>query len=129
VFVPVLLAGLAGAARGHGEPEPHQITVAGEIVCLHCYLTTEEARGPGHADSARRCLEQGQPMGLLADDGTLRVLSAWHMSRAPFDTAKRLAGQQVEVTGVPLERQGVRGLEVRRVGRKRQAGARKNEGL
>ena len=110
---------LPGAAIGHGEPEPEQITVSGEIVDLHCYLTEEQARGPGHAGCARRCLEQGQPMGLVTEDGTLYVLSAYHMSSAAFDTAKRMAGEDVEVTGVPTERHGVKGLEVRRVGRRR----------
>ena len=57
-------------------------------------------------------------MGLLTEDGTLYVLSAHHVSSAAFDAAKQLAGQAVDVTGVPLERDGVKGLEVRRVGRK-----------
>ena len=115
----VAVVALAGVAVGHGAPEPEQITVSGEIVDLHCYLTDEQARGAGHAECARSCLKQGQPMGLLTDDGTLWVLTAYHMSSAAFDTAKRMAGERVDVTGVPVERHGVKGLEVRRVGRRR----------
>ena len=114
-----VVLGLPSLVAGHGAPEPHQITVGGEIVDLHCYLADEQARGPGHAECARRCLEQGQPMGLLTGDGTLYVLTAYHVSSAAFDTARRLAGQAVDLTGVPSERHGVNGLEVRRVGRQR----------
>jgi hypothetical protein len=110
-----ILVSLAGA---HGDPEPEQVTVSGEIVDLHCYLREHHAIGAEHAECARTCLEQGQPMGLLTGDGTLYVLSAHHVSNAAFEAAKRLAGEQVDVTGVPLERHGVKGLEVRRVGRR-----------
>lgn len=119
LVVFVAFVALPGVVAPHGEPEPEQITVRGEIVDLHCYLSAEEARGPGHAECARRCLEQGQPMGLLTDDGTLYVLVAYHLSSSAFDTAKRLAGARVQLTGVPLERNGVKGIEVRRVGRHR----------
>jgi hypothetical protein len=117
--IALLLVTLAlhGLAVSHGDPEPEQVTVSGEIVDLHCYLREHHALGDEHAGCARSCLEQGQPMGLLTGDGTLYVLSAHHVSSAAFDAAKRLAGQTVDVTGVPLERHGVKGLEVRRVGR------------
>jgi len=117
----VLLVALAmsGVAVAHGDPAPEQIVVSGEIVDLHCYLREHRAVGPGHAECARACLEQGQPMGLLTDDGTLYVLSADHVSHAAFEAAKRLAGEQVDVTGVPVERHGVKGLEVHRVGRRK----------
>ena len=88
----LLLAGLlTGAAAGHGDPEPDQVTVRGEIVDLHCYLREHHAIGAEHAECARRCLEQGQPMGLLTEDETLYVLSAHHVSSASFEAAKRLA--------------------------------------
>ena len=122
VAVLVAVLTLLPAALAHGEPEPEQITVQGEIVDLHCYLTSEEARGPGHAPCAKECLQQGQPMGLLTDDGGLWVLTAYHVTSAAYDTAKQMAGEQVNVEGVPLERGGVRALEVRRVGRRRPDG-------
>ena len=120
VIIPLL--GAAPAARAHGEPEPAQITVQGEIVDLHCYLTSDKARGPSHAPCARDCLERGQPMGLLTDEGELWVLTAYHLTSATFDAAKQMAGEQVSVEGVPLERGGVRALEVRRVGRRQPGG-------
>ena len=105
----------------HGYPEPKQIELRGEIVDLHCYVAEgDKARGADHAACARRCLEQGQPMGLVSDDGTLWVLSAWHLSSNAYDTAKQLAGKQVVVEGVASERKDVHTLELRRVSRSKQ---------
>lgn len=115
VFLVLVVAIDSGA---HGYPEPAPIELHGEIVDLHCYLQqSEKAIGEAHAACARRCLEQGQPMGLLEDDGTLWVLSAWHLSSNAFDTAKQMAGRRVVVEGIATERQGLHALELRRVSR------------
>jgi len=111
----VVLAG-AGAIladekhEDHGE-HPGQMTVRGEILDMACYVS-HEAKGPDHAACAKRCVKGGQPMGLLAEDGTVYLLYASHEDGSAFEKTKEHAGQSVEITGVAAKQAGIKGLEV-----------------
>ena len=115
----VLLVTLAwpGVAIAHGEVEPEQVEITGEIVDLGCFLA-HGARGADHVPCAKRCIKGGQPMALLAEDGTVHVLYANHINGSAFELAKELVGKVVELKGVPSDRAGQKGIEVRRVSRK-----------
>ena len=97
----------------HGEQTGHegQMTLRGEILDMACYMA-HEAQGPDHAGCAKRCLAGGQPMGLLAEDGTVYLLYANHEDGSAFEAAKEQAGAKVEITGIASSRGGMRGLEV-----------------
>jgi hypothetical protein len=59
------------AASVDGKPLPGKIvTVVGEIVDMSCYLQVGK-HGAKHRDCGQKCLRNGQPIGLLAKDGTL----------------------------------------------------------
>jgi hypothetical protein len=61
-------------ASVNGKPNPGTIkTVVGEIVDFSCYLQVGK-HGEKHRDCAQKCLRNGQPIGLLAKDGTLYML-------------------------------------------------------
>lgn len=114
----LLLAGMA-AANGeekHGEhgTAEGQITVRGEILDMACYLA-HQAKGPDHAACAERCVKGGQPMGLLAEDGTVYLLYANHQDGSAFEQAKEFAGENVEIVGIATTQSGIKGLEVSRV--------------
>ncbi|MCS6852816.1 MAG: hypothetical protein NZ700_16785 [Gemmataceae bacterium] len=49
------------------------ITVTGEIVDLACYLQVGK-HGDKHRDCGQKCVRNGQPVGLLLDDGTVYLL-------------------------------------------------------
>lgn len=49
------------------------ITVVGEIIDLSCYLQVGK-HGDKHRDCGQKCLRAGQPIGLLAEDGTVYTL-------------------------------------------------------
>jgi hypothetical protein len=53
--------------------EGKPMTVVGEIVDLSCYLQVGK-RGDKHRDCGQKCAEQGQPIGLLTEDGSLFIL-------------------------------------------------------
>ncbi|NIV47826.1 MAG: hypothetical protein GWN46_13940 [Gammaproteobacteria bacterium] len=106
----VMLAG-TGVAFAHGEEEHGQTTVRGEILDMACYVA-HEAKGPDHAACAERCVKGGQPMGLLAEDGTVYLLYANHKDGSAFEQAKEFAGQNVEIVGIAATRAGIKGLEV-----------------
>ena len=82
----------------HGAPQG-QMTVRGEVLDMACYIA-HEAKGPDHAGCAKRCAKGGQPMGLLAEDGTVYLLYASHEDGSAFEKTKEHAGQNVEITGV-----------------------------
>ncbi len=117
-FALVLLAG-AARAYGHEEHKDHadthgQTTVRGEILDMACYVA-HEAKGPDHAACAKRCVKGGQPMGLLAEDGTVYLLYASHEDDSAFKQAKEFAGHKVEISGVSATKAGIKGLEVHKV--------------
>lgn len=113
VVVALAFVTMGAVALNHGAEEhaDEQMTVQGEIVDMACYVA-HEAKGPDHQECAARCVKGGQPMGLLADDGTLYLLYASHADGAAFESAKDLAGLQVELSGKLSTQGGVNGLEV-----------------
>jgi hypothetical protein len=62
------------AAGVNGKPLPGKlVTLVGEIVDYSCYLQLGK-HGTKHRDCGQKCLRNGQPIGLLAKDGTLYLL-------------------------------------------------------
>jgi hypothetical protein len=49
------------------------VTVVGEVVDLSCYLQVGK-HGDKHRECGQKCVENGQPVGLLAKDGTVYLL-------------------------------------------------------
>ena len=49
------------------------VTVVGEVLDLSCYLQVGK-HGEKHLDCAKKCAKAGQPIGLLAKDGTIFTL-------------------------------------------------------
>lgn len=107
----VLATGASGAGHGTASAD---ITLQGEIVDLACYLT-HGGQGPDHQKCAAKCAEMGQPIGLLTADQKLYLLVGDHQDPAAFYKAKELAGQKVELTGEPAEKNGVAALTVHQV--------------
>ncbi len=103
------MLGLAASAMGGENAKP--VTVKGEIIDLACYLD-HGASGMKHQQCALACLKGGQPMGLLTSDGKVYVLLADHQNNKPFEEAKTMAAEQVEVTGPPAQRAGLNGITV-----------------
>ena len=83
----------------------------GEIVDIACY-STKGAKGSGHTDCAKKCLASGQPMGLLTGDGDMVLLVADHANSKPYDSAKDMAGKNVEVSGTMAEKGGMKVVTV-----------------
>jgi hypothetical protein len=49
------------------------VSVAGEIIDLSCYLQVGK-HGDKHRDCGQKCARNGQPVGLLTEDGTVYML-------------------------------------------------------
>ncbi len=100
----LLLLALTGASV---VADHHEGSWTGEVVDLACYVGNG-AKGPDHAGCAKTCVKNGQPMGLLTDDGTLVLLAADHKNGKPFEALKDLAGEKAEVMGKLAERDGMK---------------------
>jgi len=86
-------------------------TWTGEVLDLACYVA-QGAHGADHAGCAKSCVKNGQPMGLLTDDGTVVLLAADHKNGEPYEALKDLAGAKAEVTGTLAERDGMKVVTV-----------------
>ena len=113
----IAVAGMLGMGGGSvRSAETADVTLTGEVVDLHCYVT-RGAAGPDHAGCANACIGRGVTPGFLADDGRVFVL----LGGRPFsvkDQIAGLAGEKVTLTGTPVERGGVRALQLKTVERR-----------
>jgi hypothetical protein len=94
------------AAGVNGKPEAGKpTTVSGEIIDMSCYLQLGK-HGEKHVACGKKCLTAGQPIGLLAKDGSIYMLmEEEHDPRRDGQTAgfRKAAtdhlGHIMEVTG------------------------------
>jgi hypothetical protein len=62
------------AAGVNSKPEPGKpISVVGEIVDFSCYIQLGK-HGEKHRSCGQKCVQNGQPIGLLTQSGTLYML-------------------------------------------------------
>ncbi len=96
---------------GHPTHEGKVMTIKGEIVDLGCYLS-HSSKGADHKSCATKCIQGGMPMGLLTANGNLYLLTMNHDNADPFNQAKGMAADMVEITGPTMERAGMKAIEV-----------------
>ena len=85
-------------------------TITGEVVDTGCYLS-HAAHGEKHVECATKCINQGMPMGLLTDNGTLYLITMNHDNADPYNNLKAQAGKKVSITGTILSRNGMKAIE------------------
>ena len=113
-----LLAGaaiLAATGLRAVEPSPADVTLQGTVVDMHCYVT-HGLHDAGHTSCSNACIARGVPAGFLADDGTLYVL----FDEKPFSVKEKVAGLAdvpARLTGTPVVRSGIRGLQIKTIER------------
>ena len=107
------------AAGVDSKPQPGKpVTVIGEIVDFSCYLQVGK-HGDKHRDCAQKCFRNGQPIGLLTEDGGLYMLmEEEHDPRRDGmgvfrQAAIDHAGHIMEVTGTASSVNGFNALYVR----------------
>jgi hypothetical protein len=106
------------AAGVDKKPQPgHAVTVIGEVVDFSCYLQLGK-HGEPHRACGQKCVNSGQPIGLLTQNGTLyMIMPEEHDPRRDGGIdAKAFAsehmGHIVEVTGTEASVGGYRGIFV-----------------
>jgi len=106
------------AAGVDKKPEPgHAITLVGEIVDFSCYLQLGK-HGEKHRSCGQKCVQNGQPVGLLTKEGTLYMLMPEeHDPRRDGGVDERPSasdhmGQIVKVIGTEASHAGYRAVYV-----------------
>jgi hypothetical protein len=112
----LILAALAAGTRFIGaEDRTADVTLTGTVVDMHCYVT-HGVRDARHTSCSNACIARGVPAGFLADDGTLYVL----LDEKPFSVKDRVAGLAdvpVSLTGTPVTRGGIKGIQIKTIER------------
>lgn len=100
------------------KPEPGKaITETGEIIDLSCYLQLGK-HGEKHVPCGKKCLQSGQPIGLLTKDGSVYMLmEEEHDPRRDGQTTFRVEatnhlGHIMEVTGTEASHAGFKAIYV-----------------
>ncbi len=106
------------AAGVNSKPRPGRaITRVGEIVDFSCYLQLGK-HGEKHRSCGQKCVQNGQPVGLLTQDGTLYMLMPEeHDPRRDGGVDAKASGSEhmahiVEVTGTEASVGGYRAIYV-----------------
>jgi hypothetical protein len=110
-----------------GEPSGrHFVTKRGEIVDFYCYIE-KGLKGLNHHECAVKCVAGDVCMGLLTDDGELYMISVNHLRAMtplsyegipdPWQRARTLISQKVDLSGYAMERNGQRIIEISGVNR------------
>jgi hypothetical protein len=112
----LILAALAAGTRFVGaEDKAADVTLTGTVVDMHCYVT-HGLKDAKHTACSNACIARGVPAGFLADDGTLYVL----FGEKPFsvkDTVAGLADVPAQLTGTPVVRGGIKGVQIKTIER------------
>ena len=116
VSVGMLISTYADLRVNGQAPDTTVTTLKGEVVDMHCFVTRHggEGRGAAHAGCANGCLARGVTADFVASDGKVYLL----FDEKPFpvkDKIAGLAGKPVSITGVVVERDGVRGVLLKTV--------------
>jgi hypothetical protein len=107
-----LSVGIAVAHDDQAAAATNKMTViTGELVDMGCYVG-HSAKGEKHSECATKCIAGGMPMGLLAGNGRLFVLTMDHANPDAYNKAKKMAGKRVTVSGSRHEKNGVVTLDV-----------------
>ena len=100
------------------KPQPGKpITATGEIIDLSCYLQLGK-HGEKHVSCGKKCLQAGQPIGLLTKDGTVYMLmDEEHDPRRDGQTTFRQAatdhlGHIMQVDGTEASHAGLKAIFV-----------------
>jgi len=110
----IVTALVAGSRLFGAEEKPAGVVkLKGTVVDMHCYVT-HGLRDAKHTACSNACIARGVPAGFLAEDGTLYVL----FDEKPFSVKEKVAGLAdvpAILTGTPVERGGIHGIQIKSI--------------
>ncbi len=97
------------------KPEGKEMTISGTVIDLSCKFAFN-LTGDNHRMCAQMCADQGVPLAILADDGTLYLPVSTGMPGASENAQlKPHAEHKVTVTGTVFEAGGAKAIQISRI--------------
>jgi type 1 fimbria pilin len=112
----IVIALIVGSRLMAAEEKAADVSLTGTVVDMHCYVT-HGIHDAKHTACANACIARGVPAGFLTDDGTLYVL----FDEKPFSVKDKVAGLAdvpATLTGTPVVRGGIKGIQIKSIERK-----------
>jgi hypothetical protein len=112
IFAALLLASRLKAV----DDKDAEVTLSGTVVDMHCYVS-HGIHDAKHTACSNACIARGVPAGFLTEDGTLYVL----FDEKPFSVKDKVAGLAdvpAVLKGTPVERGGIRGIQIKSIEKK-----------
>jgi hypothetical protein len=112
----IVIALIVGSRLMAAEEKAADVSLTGTVVDMHCYVT-HGIHDAKHTACANACIARGLPAGFLADDGALYVL----FDEKPFSVKEKVAGLAdvpATLTGTPVVRGGIKGIQIKSIERK-----------
>ena len=98
------------------KPEGKEMTISGTVIDLSCKFAFN-LTGESHRMCAQMCADQGVPLAILADDGTLYLpVSTGMPGTSENEQLKPHAEHKVRVTGTVFEAGGAMAIQISRIG-------------
>ncbi len=116
IVLLIVAALIAGSRLMAAEEKAADVSLTGTVVDMHCYVT-HRIHDAKHTACANACIARGVPAGFLADDGTLYVL----FDEKPFSVKDKVAGLAdvpAKLTGIPVVRGGIKGIQIKSIEKK-----------
>jgi len=92
------------------KPAAKPVTLTGEVLDLYCYMD-HKATGAEHMKCATSCIKKGLPVGFLAADGTVYLVTGKDHEPANAALAD-FAGKKSAITGTVKEQGGIKAIEL-----------------
>ena len=103
-----------GSEESVAENTGTEQTLTGEVVDVFCYLSHgKDGLGKGHADCAKKCIQNGLPVAIRVGDDLYLAAMASH--DPANKTLASFAGEQVTVHGQVLEKDGQHLISITKV--------------
>ncbi|MCS6951786.1 MAG: hypothetical protein RMK57_01785 [Bryobacterales bacterium] len=112
IVLASLAPSMALVAGGPGGGKP--TTITGVIVDTACYIG-HDAKGAGHAKCATLCAKAGIPLAVLEDASGLLYLPLSLDHKNPNEKLLPYVEKRVKVTGVVMQKGGMRGIVIREI--------------
>lgn len=109
---------MSAQAQEKAKDADAPVTMTAQVVDLSCKIVNN-ASGKDHVQCAQVCADKGQPLGLLASDGTFYVPVNAGMGAAGENARLRAhAEQTVTVTGKVIRRAGMNAIVIEKIAAK-----------
>ena len=114
MFTMLAGAALAMAQHDHKDEHAKEMTLTGLVVETGCYMS-HDSKGAKHEACATACAKSGVPLAILDEATGAMYISVASDHKNPNTKLMPFIEKKVKVTGMLMEKGGVKGLALKTV--------------